>query len=106
MDFEGEIVTGGFCTLKKTYPDLLHPPLIRMDEHGYFAFGGSTCLIIFQKNKIAFDRDLVENSSQCIETLVKVGNSIGRAFTIDTLSKSQEQLIIQQAASTENLVFH
>lgn len=49
----------------------------RMEEHGYFAFGGSTILILFQKDRILFDRDLVENSDKCVETIVKVGNSIG-----------------------------
>ncbi len=49
----------------------------RMDEHGYFAFGGSTILLLFQKDVIKFDADLVENSEQCLETLVKVGSSLG-----------------------------
>ncbi len=51
-----------------------------MDEHGYFAFGGSTILVLFQGQKIEFDKDLVENSEKCIETIVKVGNSIGRSL--------------------------
>lgn len=64
----------------------------RMDEHGYFAFGGmsllllmpvlpfsgSTCMLLFEKGKIKFDEDLLENSRQGLETLVKVGNSLGR----------------------------
>ena len=52
----------------------------RMDEHGYFAFGGSTLLAIFQKHKVEFDKDLLDNSEKCIETIVKVGNSIGRSI--------------------------
>jgi len=47
------------------------------DEMGYFAFGGSTILVLFQKDKIKFDEDLVVNSSKPIETLVKMGESIG-----------------------------
>jgi len=49
------------------------------DELGYFAFGGSTTLVFFQHNRINFDDDLVVNSLKPIETLVKVGNSLGRA---------------------------
>lgn len=51
----------------------------RMDELGYFAFGGSTIILIFEKNKIVFDDDLVQNSNQPIETLLFMGNSIGTA---------------------------
>jgi phosphatidylserine decarboxylase len=49
-------------------------------ELGYFAFGGSTVLVIFQKNTIKFDQDLIVNSSKPIETLVAVGSSIGVAL--------------------------
>jgi len=49
------------------------------DELGYFAFGGSTVLVIFQKGRIVFDEDLLANSQRPIETLVKVGTSLGTA---------------------------
>ncbi|KAJ9064507.1 phosphatidylserine decarboxylase [Entomophthora muscae] len=49
----------------------------RLDEHGYFAFGGSTILVLFQKGTIQFDADLLRNSSKKLETLLRVGNSIG-----------------------------
>ena len=49
----------------------------RMDEHGYFAFGGSTILLIFEKGVVQFDRDILDNTAQCLETLVKMGNSVG-----------------------------
>jgi len=51
----------------------------RLDEIGYFAFGGSTIICLFKKGVIEFDADLVENSKKQLETLVKVGNSIGKA---------------------------
>jgi len=43
------------------------------------AFGGSTVLLLFPPNSIEFDKDLVVNSANALETLVKVGTSIGRA---------------------------
>jgi len=51
----------------------------KFDEHGYFAFGGSTTLILFQPGTIAFDADLMANSTNQLETLVRVGSSIGKA---------------------------
>lgn len=51
----------------------------RLDEIGYFAFGGSTIVCLFAKDMIEFDTDLVENSKKHLETLIKVGGSIGRA---------------------------
>jgi phosphatidylserine decarboxylase len=51
--------------------------LKRTDEMGYFAFGGSTLVVIFQKDAISFDHDLLNNSDNAVETLVRVGNHIG-----------------------------
>ena len=44
----------------------------------YFAFGGSTIVTLFEPGTIHFDDDILENSSQSIETLVRVGMRIGR----------------------------
>ena len=49
----------------------------RGDELGYFKFGGSTIILIIPKGKIQFDSDLTKNSNEGIETLVKVGMSVG-----------------------------
>lgn len=48
----------------------------KMDEKGYFKFGGSTVVLIFEAGKIAFSEDLVANSAAGRETLVKVGQAI------------------------------
>jgi phosphatidylserine decarboxylase len=42
------------------------------EELGYFAFGGSTLIVLFPKLSIRFDQDLLLNSSKPIETIVKV----------------------------------
>jgi len=47
------------------------------DELGYFAFGGSTVLVLFKKGTINFDEDLKVNSMKPIETLVKIGSRLG-----------------------------
>lgn len=48
------------------------------DEMGYFAFGGSTVVILVDKTKIKIDADLLENTKNKIESFVKMGESIGR----------------------------
>lgn len=65
------------------------------DEHGYFKFGGSTVITMFEKGKIEFDNDLLSNSNRPIETLIKMGQSIGK-FT----SPKQNDLMCQTCVST------
>ncbi len=47
------------------------------EEKGYFEFGGSTIVLMFKKDIIELDEDIVNNSSEDVETLVKVGTKIG-----------------------------
>jgi len=51
----------------------------RGDDLGWFAYGGSTVVVAFPKDTIQFDEDLIKNSKTSLETLVKVGYSLGRA---------------------------
>ena len=47
---------------------------------GAFYYGGSTVIVIYPKNEIAVDEDLVQNSTQhCCETLMRVGWRIGES---------------------------
>ena len=48
------------------------------DEKGYFSFGGSCVILLFEKGRIVFDADLVENSMRSLETRCLFGTSIGR----------------------------
>ena len=51
----------------------------RLSEIGYFAFGGSTIVLLYSKAaNVEFDQDLLKNSRESLETLVKVGESMGR----------------------------
>eukprot|EP00924_Labyrinthula_sp_SR-Ha-C_P005099 augustus_masked-scaffold_1-processed-gene-21.3-mRNA-1 protein AED:0.16 eAED:0.17 QI:0/-1/0/1/-1/1/1/0/512 len=54
---------------------------VRGDEIGYFRFGGSTVILLFDKNRAKFDDDLLLNSGKKLETMVKVGQSVGRVST-------------------------
>lgn len=49
----------------------------RGDERGYFQHGGSTCIVLFPKNSVTWDPDLIRNSMEGVETLVRVGTKIG-----------------------------
>jgi phosphatidylserine decarboxylase len=42
----------------------------RAEELGYFKFGGSTILLLFEQGAMQFDDDLVDNSNGAVETLV------------------------------------
>ncbi|KAJ7577445.1 phosphatidylserine decarboxylase-domain-containing protein [Mycena floridula] len=50
----------------------------RGDELGYFKYGGSTVIALLPPGIVEFDKDLLKNSEEPVETLVKVGMSIGR----------------------------
>lgn len=51
----------------------------RGDVAGEFRFGGSTILLLFERNKVKFDDDLQRNVKAQFETLVNVNMRIGRA---------------------------
>jgi len=44
----------------------------RAEELGYFKFGGSTILVLFEEGSMKFDDDLVDNSNTALETLVSL----------------------------------
>jgi len=45
----------------------------RGQEKGYFEFGGSTIVMLYQNDKIVIDEDIVTNSKNGIETIIKYG---------------------------------
>ena len=47
------------------------------EEKGYFKFGGSTVVLLFEKNKIRIDDDLLINTLRGYETAIKEGERIG-----------------------------
>lgn len=51
----------------------------RGQEKGRFAFGGSTVVLLVEPGKVMMDRDILENSRDGFETLVKMGQRIGKA---------------------------
>ena len=48
------------------------------EEKGYFEFGGSTIVLLLQHGKVRLDSDLIENSENGYETIVRMGERIGK----------------------------
>lgn len=58
----------------------LHPGVCQVkkgQEKGYFEFGGSTVVLLLQHGKVRLDSDLLENSENGYETIVRMGERIG-----------------------------
>jgi phosphatidylserine decarboxylase len=54
-------------------------PVKKGDEKGYFEFGGSCLVLIFENGRILFDEDLVQNTKRGLETKANFGQSLGIA---------------------------
>jgi len=68
-------------TIKFEFEDDTDRKFTKFDPHGYFAFGGSTVLVFFRPGTIVFDKDLLANSNQKLETLIQVGDRMGTAIS-------------------------
>ena len=53
-------------------------PCERGQEKGFFQFGGSTVVLLFEPGAIAFDSDLVADSAAGLEVHVRTGAGVGR----------------------------
>lgn len=51
----------------------------KMAEKGYFSFGGSSIILIFQPGRIRFAADLVRHSAKGYESLIHVGEELARS---------------------------
>lgn len=68
----GATMTGGII---QTYTP--NTNIKKGDEKGYFAFGGSTLVLLFEKGKIKLSEDLLKNTENGYETYLKMGETIG-----------------------------
>lgn len=67
----GALMVGKICNLPKD-------SFSRGDEKGYFRFGGSTVVLLFEHDKIVFDDDILDKVDKDIEIKVKLFDVIGR----------------------------
>lgn len=54
------------------------PSVRKGEEKGYFAYGGSTVVLVFQPGRIQFKKDLLDHSTEGIETFLKAGEVLGQ----------------------------
>ncbi len=64
-------------TIRQSY--LPGRPVAKGDEKGFFAFGGSCVITLFQRGRIRFDADLLAQSAAYVETYAKMGDRLGEA---------------------------
>lgn len=51
---------------------------VKGEEKGMFEYGGSTIVLLFEKDYISVDSDILANSAHGYETVVKYGEKIGK----------------------------
>lgn len=51
---------------------------VKGEEKGFFKFGGSSIVLIFEKGKIEIDKDLLQNTKDGFETFVRMGERIAK----------------------------
>lgn len=73
------IPVGAALVSSISFSDTVKPgvQLRKGDEHGYFQFGGSTIVLLFDSTRIVWDKDLIDSSNSAVETLIKMGDRIG-----------------------------
>eukprot|EP01134_Creolimax_fragrantissima_P007843 CFRG7843T1 len=76
----------------------------KFDEHGTFYFGGSTVIVVFQEGVIDMDTDLLTTSMRSMETLVRVGQSLGVSTGKEAGLNSKNYSDVAMKAGLQNLV--
>lgn len=74
----GAMMVGKIVNHHKAYTRL---EVFRGQEKGYFAFGGSTVLLLFEPGRVSIDKDILRNTALDIETKVRMGEAIGKRDT-------------------------
>lgn len=54
-------------------------PVVKGDEKGMFAFGGSCVITLFAKGRIRLDADIIGQSEAFVETYARMGDRLGTA---------------------------
>lgn len=58
--------------------------VVKGQELGYFAYGGSTVIVLFPEDMgLEFDQDVVGWSKEGLETLVSVGSGVAKASKVE-----------------------
>jgi phosphatidylserine decarboxylase len=64
---------------------------VKGEEKGFFKFGGSSVVLLFEKGRVKIDNDLLINTENNLETEIRVGERIGLSATsVSVLSSFPE----------------
>lgn len=74
------IPVGAMCVGKIVHTYQADTQQIKGDETGYFAFGGSTIVLLFKPNTVQPLEPFVKNSSQGFETAVTMGEALATKY--------------------------
>lgn len=71
---------GATCvgSIRQTYP--AGQPVKKGDEKGYFAFGGSSTITLFEPGRVHLAQDLLEHSDRQMELYARFGTIMARAI--------------------------
>jgi phosphatidylserine decarboxylase len=75
-------------------------PITKGAEKGYFAFGGSSTLLMFEPGTVTLSADLLESSSKIMELYAKVGTAAGFSSPTPALVSMQN---LEQLTSSRSM---
>ena len=81
-DYHGKVaqfIVGATCVGSATFTFSQNQRVKKGDELGYFSFGGSSVLTLFEKDRLRISEDVQQHSQANIETYAKMGEEMGRA---------------------------
>jgi phosphatidylserine decarboxylase len=70
-------LVGATCVGSVKITSKLPVDISKGEEYGYFLFGGSSVLTLFEKDAISIAGDLLESTSRGMELYAKMGQSLG-----------------------------
>ncbi len=73
----GALMVGKICNIQE------RGRFVRGQEKGWFAFGGSTVVLLLQCGAAKIDQEIIENTKAGFETVVKLGEKIGEISRTD-----------------------
>lgn len=80
-DYHGKVaqfIVGATCVGSATFTFSQNQRVKKGEELGYFSFGGSSVLTLFEKDRLRISEDVQQHSQANIETYAKMGEEMGR----------------------------
>lgn len=81
-DYHGKVaqfIVGATCVGSATFTFSQNQRVEKGEELGYFSFGGSSVLTLFERDRLRISEDVRQHSQANIETYAKMGEEMGRS---------------------------